>query len=160
MRPAERTLQWCRRHGALAGMTERFNPYAGPVGRDGNCVGIRQDLFGLVDVLALWPKRTDFIQACGVDVAAHITKIRSSVELGARLQSILADHPRRRFFIVGWRKRQLKHQKRPEWVMRIVEALLPTGEFEEIGQERYLASLNEIVMSAAALAPASLDGET
>lgn len=113
MRPAERTLQWVRKHGALAAIVEKWNPHVG-----GH--GIRQDLFGLVDVLSLWQARSDYIQCCGVDVASHITKIKSSVDLQARLQTILCD-PTRNFFIIGWRKRQLKTQKRPEWVVRILQ---------------------------------------
>lgn len=119
-RPAERTLEWLRKHGALCHKTEIWNPFGGPRLPDGTARGIRQDMWGLVDVLALWDDRTDFIQACGVDVSAHLTKIKSSVDLQARLRRILTNWPKRRFFLIGWRKRELKG-KRPEWVVRMIE---------------------------------------
>lgn len=121
-RPAERTLEWLRKHGALCHMMEKWNQHAGPMRRDGSGqrVGIRQDAWGLVDILVLWNGETHFVQACGVDVASHFTKIESSVDLQARLARILSDWPKRRFFMICWRERKLK-DKRPEWVVRVIE---------------------------------------
>lgn len=128
-RPAERTLQWLKRHGAMCEKLEHWNPYGGPriIGEDGieRPRGVRVDAWGLVDVEAMWPGRTDYVQACGTDFAKHATKIKSSIDLLARLDRILKNYPYRRFFIIGWRKRQLKHQKKPEWVKRVQEIRPP-----------------------------------
>lgn len=52
MRPTERTLQYLKKHGHLAGVVERFNAHAGPFGQ-------RFDLFGLFDVVAVIRDRND-----------------------------------------------------------------------------------------------------
>jgi hypothetical protein len=147
IRPAQRTLEFLRRHGAMPHVTEKWNPHAGPIRPDGLRIGVRQDMFGLVDVLALWDGRTDFIQACGVDVSSHIRKISESVDLRARLARILADYPRRRFFIMAWRRRQLKGQSRPEWVKRVIE-YRPDGECE-ITIEDYLEGVSTAMIASA-----------
>lgn len=41
--PTARTLEWCRKQGYAAGVTERFNRFA----------KVRQDLFGIVDLIFL-----------------------------------------------------------------------------------------------------------
>ena len=46
--PTQRTLRALEQRGCFCGIVERFNPYAGPH-------GIRQDLFGIIDVVALYP---------------------------------------------------------------------------------------------------------
>ena len=42
----QRTLRECRRRGYNCAVAEKFNAYAGPF-------GIRQDLFGFIDIIAL-----------------------------------------------------------------------------------------------------------
>jgi hypothetical protein len=131
IRPAQRTLEFLRRHGAMPHVTEKWNPHAGPIRPDGLRIGVRQD----------------FIQACGVDVSSHIRKISESVDLRARLARILADYPRRRFFIMAWRRRQLKGQSRPEWVKRVIE-YRPDGECE-ITIEDYLEGVSTAMIASA-----------
>lgn len=48
MTPTQRTLAALRNEGCYAGIVERFNAYVGPN-------GIRQDLFGFVDLIAIYP---------------------------------------------------------------------------------------------------------
>lgn len=58
MTPTSRTLKHLRDKGYTAAIVEKWNPFVGP--RDKQCrecgknkVGIRQDLFGVIDVVAL-----------------------------------------------------------------------------------------------------------
>lgn len=63
--PTQRTLRELRNQGRVAAIVERFNVHAGPH-------GIRQDLFGIIDVLALDPQRGVIgVQSCGSAFAAH-----------------------------------------------------------------------------------------
>lgn len=65
----QRTLRFMRQQGRICGIVERFNQYAGPF-------GVRQDLFGIIDIIALDPERGVVgIQACGQDFAKHIRTI-------------------------------------------------------------------------------------
>lgn len=47
-KPAARTLEYLRNEGYMVGMVERFLSHAGPF-------GVRQDLFGLFDIVAVRP---------------------------------------------------------------------------------------------------------
>lgn len=69
--PTQRTLKALRERGAVCGVVERWNQFAGPH-------GIRQDLFGFIDVVSL--NTTDCqivgVQCCaGSGLAAHRKKI-------------------------------------------------------------------------------------
>ena len=55
--PTARTLRALRAEGIVCEVVERFNAYAGPF-------GIRQDAFGVIDVLALAPGHIVGIQCC------------------------------------------------------------------------------------------------
>lgn len=66
MSPTERTLKYLRSQGYSAVVTERWNPFA----------RIRQDLFGIVDVLAVKPGETLGVQCTSnANVASRVTKI-------------------------------------------------------------------------------------
>lgn len=54
-------------------MVERFNPYVGKF-------GIRQDLFGFIDIIAIKPIGICGIQSCGQAFKAHDDKIRKAEE--------------------------------------------------------------------------------
>lgn len=71
--PIQRTLRELRASGRKCEKVERWNPFAGRV--DG--VGIRQDLFGIIDILALDPERGVIgIQVCsGSSWAKHFMKM-------------------------------------------------------------------------------------
>ena len=67
--PTQRTLRELRQRGVIAGIVERFNQYAGPH-------GLRIDLFGFIDLIALYPDKIVGVQCCARSGhAAHRTKI-------------------------------------------------------------------------------------
>lgn len=68
--PTQRTLRELRQRGCICGIVERFNSYVGKF-------GIRQDLFGFIDLIALDPDRGIVgVQCCARSGhAAHRTKI-------------------------------------------------------------------------------------
>jgi hypothetical protein len=80
-RPTERTIQRLSSEGIKAGIVERFNPHVGPH-------GIRQDLFGFIDVIALdstgkhtpdgSPRAIAIQVTSGSHAAEHVKKIREA----------------------------------------------------------------------------------
>ena len=69
MTPTQRTLRALRDRGMVCAIVEKFNAYAGPH-------GLRQDLFGIIDVLALDPELGVVgIQSCGNSFSEHRRKI-------------------------------------------------------------------------------------
>ena len=72
MTPTQRTLRELRNNGRVCAIVEKWNPHVGPH-------GIRQDLFGIIDVLALDPETGVVgIQCCsGSGYQAHLRKICS-----------------------------------------------------------------------------------
>ena len=72
MTPTNRTMAVPRKRGLKAGIVERW---IGRARRPGG-VGVRQDLFGIIDVIALDPARGVIgIQICGTGYAEHYKKI-------------------------------------------------------------------------------------
>lgn len=83
----ERTLKALKKAGAHCDMVERFLQHAGGIsfsyvgGRKiGRRTGVRKDLFGIIDIIALYPESNKVcgVQSCGQDYSAHLKKIRSS----------------------------------------------------------------------------------
>lgn len=67
--PTQRTLKALREMGRECGIVERFNPHVGPH-------GIRQDLFGIIDIIALEPNGGIVgVQSTGQDFANHYRKL-------------------------------------------------------------------------------------
>lgn len=99
MTPTQRTLRALRDRGLVAAIVEKWNAYAGPH-------GIRQDLFGIIDVLALDPALGVIgVQSCGQDFSGHRTKI-----LEERYQETLdwLRTPGTSLELWGWRKVKVK----------------------------------------------------
>lgn len=76
--PTQRSLAECRKRGYVAQVVEHWNPHA----------HIRQDLFGVIDIVALTPDGILAIQACaGASHAARVAKVlaepRTKAWLGA-----------------------------------------------------------------------------
>lgn len=69
----QRTLRALREQGILCAVAEKWNPYGGPY-------GVRQDLFGFIDVIGLAPGRGILaIQVCsGSTFANHYKKLMDS----------------------------------------------------------------------------------
>ena len=93
--PVQRTLAELRKQGFTAAVVERWNPHA----------KIRQDLFGLIDVVAVLNQPTTYtphvwgIQVCGGngDLAAHFAKAEASPHFAAVRSSFV-------FQVWTWRK--------------------------------------------------------
>lgn len=67
--PTQRTLRDLRQQGLVCAIVEKFNHHAGQH-------GIRQDLFGIVDILALDPQRGFVgVQCTGQDFSGHFNKM-------------------------------------------------------------------------------------
>lgn len=74
MSPTQLTLKKLRTDGYTAAVVEKWNPHA----------GIRQDLFGFIDVLGVGEKGTIAVQCTTADHAAdRIRKIEDHENLGA-----------------------------------------------------------------------------
>ena len=113
--PTSRSLRLARDgYGWTAQVVERWNPHA----------GIRQDLFGGIDILAMTDGGLVGIQACaGSGVASHLDKLAGEPRMaewlgtGARLE------------VWGWRKTKVKRGGvAVRWSVRRVAARLEAGE--------------------------------
>lgn len=101
--PTSRTLQWLRKHGYVAGVVERWNPYA----------KVRHDLFGFIDIVAIASDAIVGVQATsGANHAARVAKIRAEPNFakwraaGGRAQ------------VISWSKKGARG-KRKTWAVRI-----------------------------------------
>jgi len=111
----QRTLRELRNQGRIAAVVERWNQHAGPH-------GIRQDLFGFIDVIALDPERGIVgVQACTSDFAAHRRKILEDcteqveawLQCGGKVE------------LWGWRKVKVKRGgKAMRWKPRVEDITL------------------------------------
>ena len=112
----QRTLRALRARGLVAAIVERWNQYAGPH-------GIRQDLFGIIDVLALDPKRGVIgIQSCGSAFSEHFRKLTTEKAQGT---SDWLSTPGTSLELWGWRKVKLKRGGKAErWTPRVVQITL------------------------------------
>ncbi len=70
--PTQRTLRAQRAEGRICAIAEKFNAHVGPF-------GIRQDLFGFIDIVVLDPQRGIIgIQSTGTEFSEHIRKVLDS----------------------------------------------------------------------------------
>ncbi|MEN8764133.1 MAG: hypothetical protein ABF290_17110 [Thiogranum sp.] len=97
--PTQRTIRELRNLGRKCAIVEKFNAHVGPH-------GIRQDMFGIIDVIALDPERGVVgIQSCGQNFAAHARKF-----FDERAQECIdwLSTPGTRLELWGWRKVKAK----------------------------------------------------
>lgn len=110
--PTQRTLQAMRRRGLNAAVVEKWNQHVGPH-------GIRQDLFGIIDVIAL-DHQTGVIgiQSCaGSGFSAHWKKL---TEERAQETSDWLNTPGCTLELWGWRKVKLHRGGKAErWEPRV-----------------------------------------
>ena len=66
--PTQRTLKALRDKGYKAGVVERWLRYAGKFGK-------RQDLFGIIDIIAISPIEVLGVQCCGSSLSEHFRKL-------------------------------------------------------------------------------------
>jgi len=92
-----RTIRALKEQGRIPGIVERFNPHVGPH-------GIRQDLFGFIDIIALCPDHGIVaVQSCGQDFAGHVRKMTEE-----RNEAMFEWLKHARVELFGWRKVKLK----------------------------------------------------
>jgi len=110
--PTQRTLQALRELGCVACVVEKFNQFGGKF-------GIRQDMFGIIDIVSLDVIDTIGIQACSTDLKAHYDKL--TVERAEQTIEWLRS-PYRKLFIYSWRKIKLNRGgKAMRWSAKIRE---------------------------------------
>ena len=117
--PTQRSLRALRQRGLIAAIVEKFNAYAGPH-------GLRQDLFGIIDVLALDPVHGVVgVQSCGNSFSAHRRKI-----LEQRQQETVEwlSTPGTSFELWAWRKVKLRRGSLAlRWKPRVGVVTLDNG---------------------------------
>lgn len=103
MSPTQRTLARCRAQGWHAAVVEHWNPWA----------KIRQDLFGVFDVLAIDPQKTGVL-AIQTTTTAHVAdRVRKILEAKITKPWLKAGN---RIEVWGWAKRGARG-KRKTWMM-------------------------------------------
>ena len=115
--PTQRTLKAMREQGRLCGIAERFNRFAGPH-------GVRQDLFGFIDIIAIDP--TDGIigiQSCGQAFSEHVKKMTEE-----RNEEMYEWLRHAKVELWGWRRVQLRRGSTAiRWKPRIMDFWLEEG---------------------------------
>ena len=111
----QKTLKALKDLGWQCGMVERFNTHIGPF-------GIRQDLFGIIDIIAIKPGAIMGVQSTGQAFAEHDRKILKSEYLQPWLASgALLE-------LWGWRKIKKKRGgKQMIWSPRVKSYPLERG---------------------------------
>ncbi len=105
--PTQRTLAYFRGLGFDVGVTEKWNHYA----------GIRQDLFGFIDLIAMDDVETIAIQATsGSNTSARTKKILRIPEAHRWVKG-----PNRRLVVIGWRKLKNRGPNGKWWQAKWVE---------------------------------------
>ncbi len=114
--PTQRTIRELKNQGRRCAIVEKFNAFVGPH-------GVRQDLFGIIDVIALDPERGVVgVQSCGQAFAAHERKFFEE-----RAQECVdwLSTPGTVLELWGWRKVKLaRGGKALRWSPRIREFTL------------------------------------
>ena len=111
--PTQRTIRALKEQGVICAVVERFNPHVGEH-------GIRQDLFGIIDIIALDPIRGVVgIQACSQSSASHLRKLKE--EKSQECIDWLST-PGTKLEVWCWRKLKLKRGgKAMRWTPKITE---------------------------------------
>ena len=104
MSPTHKTLKLLRERGYKAAIVERWLRYAGSFGK-------RQDMFGIIDVLAITPDVTLGIQCCSGSAVGHYKKITG--EKNQQAYDWLSN-PDRSLEIWAWRKLKKKLKNPPK----------------------------------------------
>jgi carbonic anhydrase len=100
--PTQRTLALLREDGYLAAVVEHWNPHA----------RVRQDLFGIIDVVAVGNRSTIGVQATSYsNVSARVAKLRDSDTIGRLREAGWS------IFVHGWKK----DRKSGRWEVRQVD---------------------------------------
>ena len=114
-----RTMRWLREQGIIYDNAEKFNPHVGPF-------GIRQDLFGFIDIVALDPEHGIIaIQSTsGGCHSGHRKKILEDRTIRA-MEWLECGKGRTKIWLISWTKKLLKRGgKARRWMPRIEEITL------------------------------------
>lgn len=111
MSPTQRTLKELKKQGRICAIVEKWNPHVGPP-------GIRQDLFGIIDIIALDPERGVVgVQSTGQDFAGHNRKLMIS-KASACIAWLRT--PGTMLELWGWRKVKVKRGGKAKiWAPRV-----------------------------------------
>jgi len=108
-----RTLEYLRSQGWIADKVEQFNPYVGKF-------GIRKDMFGFGDIVAMGENSIIAVQSCGQSFSEHHLKITQDENVAPK--ALLWLKNKGRLILIGWRKVKLKRGgKAMRWSPRIKE---------------------------------------
>lgn len=115
--PTQRTLRALREQGRVCAIAEKWNPH---VPRPGGGKGVRQDLFGWIDVVALCPgKGIVGIQSTGQAFAEHVRRMLDGDCTAAVIEWL---HCGGVVEVWGWRKLLVKRGGRAKrWAPRVRE---------------------------------------
>ena len=121
MSPTQRTLALLRSQGFKPWVVERFLGYAGKFGK-------RQDMYGIIDVIAILPDETLGVQCCSGTGSEHWNKLTD--EKNQECRDWIAN-PDRKLQIWGWRQLRKKgltkagkKKKGKIWVPKILNITL------------------------------------
>ena len=116
--PTQRTLKAMREQGRICGIVEKFNRFVGSH-------GIRQDLFGFIDIIAI--DAVDgivAIQSCGQSFKAHVDKLTEE-----RNEAVYEWLKHAKLELWGWRKVKLNRGgKAVRWMPRIADICISDDE--------------------------------
>lgn len=122
MSPTQRTIKACKDQGRIVGIVERFNAFIGPH-------GIRQDLFGFIDIIAIDSESGIVgVQSTGSAFSAHIRKLTEE-----RNEALYEWLRHAEVELWGWRKVKLKRGgKAMRWKPRVADFSInaDTGEID------------------------------
>lgn len=111
MSPTQRTLAWLKKLGRRAAVVEKWNPHA----------RIRQDLFGVIDVVSLGGEITGIQATSGANVAARIAKMLDEKQEPAVRDWLLSGG---KLEVHGWRKAGPRGKRKLWELRRVVVALV------------------------------------
>lgn len=120
--PTQRTLKAMREQGRTCGIVEKFNQHVGPF-------GIRQDLFGFIDIIAIDPTQGIVaIQSCGQDYSGHVNKLKEE-----RNEAVYEWLRHAKCELWAWRKVKLKRGgKAVRWAPRVADVVIQDGDIEVV----------------------------
>ncbi len=128
MTPTQRTLRELRQQGRRCAIVEKWNQHVGPR-------GVRQDLFGILDIVSLDPERGVVgVQSCGNSFSAHFHKLTED-----RADECIdwLRTPGTVLELWAWRRVKLKRGgKAMRWQPRVREITLEDFDIETVPPER------------------------
>jgi len=120
--PTQRTIRELRQQGIKCAIVEKWNAY----------IKIRQDLFGIIDIIALDPEKGVIgVQSTGQDFSGHVLKLRDEK---AQDTFDWLSIPGTSLELWGWRKvKKVRGGKQMIWKPRVGDFYIKNGyvEFKE-----------------------------